>query len=67
MKMTFEEYVILIERWLGIHLRYHQKEVLRAIYEEKPFYYRSARGVDMTTLEQAVILLMLLKGEDENV
>ena len=65
--MAFEEYIMIIERWLGIHLLYWQKEVLRAIYEDRPFYYRPARGIGITTLEQAAIILMLLKGEDKNV
>lgn len=66
MAKTFEECIILIEHLLGIHLLSWQEEILRAIYEDRPIYYRPARGVGITTLDQAIFALMLLKGEYEN-
>ena len=63
---TFEDCLIFIENELGFPLLAWQKEVLRAIYEDRPYYYRPARGIGMTTLDKAVILLAAFKEENEN-
>ena len=63
-KHTFEDCLTFIEDNLGIQLLTWQKEVLRAIYENKPYYYRPARGMGISTLEKAVILLAEFKKEE---
>lgn len=62
----FEEYLNLIENELGIKLLAWQKDVLQDMYENRPVYYRPARGIGMTTLEKAVLLLTEFKKENEN-
>lgn len=63
---TFEDCLSFIENKLGFPLLAWQKEALRAIYENKPCYYRPARGIGMTMFEKAVVLLMAIKEEDNN-
>jgi hypothetical protein len=62
---TYEDCLNFIEDNLGIQLRCWQKEVLRTIYENNPFYYRPASGVGITTLEEAVLLLEEFKKENK--
>ena len=61
---TFEDCIVLIEHELGFPLLTWQKDVLQNIYENKPYYYRPARGMGMTTLEKAALLLAILKKEE---
>ena len=63
---TFEDCLTFIENELGIYLLAWQKEALRAIYEDRPYYYRPARGIGMTTLDKAVVLLAEFTKENEN-
>lgn len=63
---TFKEYLTLIENELGIKLLAWQKDALQDMYENRPVYYRPARGIGMTTLEKAVLLLTEFKKENEN-
>lgn len=63
---TFENFLSFVERELGIYLLSWQKDVLQNIYENQPVYYRPARGMGMTTLEKAVLLLAEFKKENEN-
>lgn len=63
-KRTYEDFLFFAENQLGIRFLEWQKDVLRKVYENKPLYYRPARGIGMTTLEKAVMLLEVFK-EDE--
>lgn len=60
---TFEDCLFFIENTLGIYLLSWQKEVLQKMYENKPFYYRPCRGIGLTTLEKAAILMIEFKKE----
>ena len=63
---TFDGCLSFIEDYLGIKLLAWQKDVLQDMYENRPVYYRPARGIGMTTLEKAVLLLTEFKKENEN-
>ena len=63
---TFENFLIFVEDNLGIQLLSWQKDVLQDMYENRPVYYRPARGIGMTTLEKAVLLLEEFKKENGN-
>ena len=64
-KLTFEGHLSFIENELSIKLLDWQKEVLQKIYENNPYYFRPARGIGITTLNKAMILLEELKKENE--
>lgn len=63
---AFEECFTFIENHIGIKLLAWQKDVLQDMYKNRPVYYRPARGIGMTTLEKAVLLLTEFKKENEN-
>lgn len=63
---TFEYCLAFIEDELGVKLFDCQKEFLRQMYEHKPHYYQPSKGIGITMLDRAVILLAELKKENGN-
>ena len=57
----FEDCLSFIEDYLGIQLFSYQKEVLKMVYDNKPYYYLPARGSGLTTFRKAMMLLEELK------
>lgn len=64
-KLTFEDALTFIENELGIQLLYWQQWALQKMYENHPYYFIPARGIGITTLNKAMILLEEFKKENE--
>ena len=66
MNKSFDGCIAFIEDELNIHLLSWQKEMLRHIYENKPYYFMPGRGCGLTTFNKAHILLEVYKKENNN-